>query len=36
VKYRKRKISSKVSEEHLENPIGIATTSIEPDIDTLG
>jgi len=35
MKHRKSNISSKVSNEHLENSLRIATTSTKTDIDAL-
>jgi len=34
LKHRKSKISSKISDKHLENSLRIATTTTEKDIDT--
>jgi hypothetical protein len=35
MKYTKNKTRTKISDEHLENSLRIATTSIEPNIDSL-
>lgn len=35
MKYTKSKNRSKISDEHLESSLRIATTSIEPDIEAL-
>jgi len=35
MKHRKSKTSSKISDEHLENSLRIATTSIKSDINAL-
>jgi len=35
MKHRKSKISSNISDEHLESSLRIVTTSIKPDTDEL-
>jgi len=35
MKHRKNKISSKISDEHIENSLRISTTAIKPKTDAL-